>query len=408
VMAVTRIVGAKEFEQIDEEIANMLLQTKPNPAPSMLAALRTAIVLGRKARGPAMRLWLSCRRRGSSERVQDPSASLAEIGSIIQVNPEARSVFGRITEEASGSPARLTDADVVSMTDGMLEEMSFWFEDKYEGPRARALATVFARRDEDWIVPIGYAAERANGSRLSGPLSRQVAFYDRCNREKRSAEPGNDMVVNMRRADEAGELATFANLVLADCPPQSPQTEELRFLLDCHDTWRRGIDDVIGIYSPLAGPNEPTPEIRDTGLGNDFGLKSAVPPPAERLPQPGPIRHSDDPQKERWGGASSRDGRQVRVVINSVERDLFFFSVIVESTDWTPLVAPVIFHLHDSFPRSVVTIRRIENGQAVLREWNAYGVFAIGVQLKNATGQWISLEIDLANSQELPKRFRDR
>src|SRR5438270_13150187 len=93
-------------------------------------------------------------------------------------------------------------------------------------------------------------------------------------------------------------------------------------------------------------------------------------PASERPPKPGPVRNFDDPQKGRWGGESTRDGRQVRVVIDSVERDIFYFSVLVESIDSTPLAPPVVFHMHDSFPRSVITIKRIENQQAILREWN--------------------------------------
>ncbi len=87
----------------------------------------------------------------------------------------------------------------------------------------------------------------------------------------------------------------------------------------------------------------------------------------------------------------------------------FYFSLVVESIDGSVLEAPVIFHLHNSFPRSVVSIRRIIDGtHAVLSEWNAYGVFSIGVQVRNANGRWISLELDLAKLPDLPKRFLSR
>jgi hypothetical protein len=399
VLALARIAGAKAFVELDKEIAIMLTRTKPNPAPSTLAALRTAIVLGQESRRPALKLWLASRRRGTSDRVQTPSISMAEIRSLMRLNPEARSPFSRITREANELPARFTDADIVSMADGMLEE----FEDGGESQGSRALSQLFACRDEDWIVPIGYAAERANGSRLSSTLSRQLTFYDRCNREKDGGqESANDMMANMRNADEAGELARFASLVLAECDPELRETKELRFLLECRDAYRMAIENAIG------HDEAPILQTEITAMAEIQDLRTPMPPPAERPPEPEPILDFDDPQKGRWGRESARDGRQVRVVINSVERDLFFFSVIVESTDWTPLAAPVVFHLHDSFPRSVVTIRRIENQQAILREWSAYGVFAIGAQVKNASGQWISLEIDLADAPGLPTRFRDR
>jgi hypothetical protein len=398
VLALARIAGAKAFVELDKEIASLLTRTKPNPAPSTLAALRTAIVLGQESRGPALRLWLASRRRGTSDRVQTPSISLAEIKSLMRLNPEARSSFSHITSEANESPARFTDAEVVSMADGMLEE----FEDGPESQGSRALSQLFACRDEDWIVPIGYAAERANGSRLSSSLSRRLTFYGRCNRETSGKESGNDMVANMRSADEAGELARFASLVLAECDPELRETKELRFLLECRDACRRAIENAIG------NDEAPAPQTDDTAMAEFRDVRVPVPLPEGRPPQPGPILDFDDPQKGRWGGKSVRDGRQVRVIVSSVERDLFFFSVIVESTDWTPLAAPVVFHLHDSFPRSVVTIKRIENQQAILREWNAYGVFAIGVQVKNTVGKWISLEIDLADAPGLPKRFLGR
>lgn len=114
------------------------------------------------------------------------------------------------------------------------------------------------------------------------------------------------------------------------------------------------------------------------------------------LPTP-PVVHADDLQKQRWGGKARREGRAVRAVLESVEKDLFYFSLVVESIDGSPLVAPVVFHLHDTYPRSVVTIRKIvDEKYATLSDWNAGGVFAIGVQVKNAVGHWVSLEFDLA------------
>ena len=419
VLALARIAGTRAFSGLDRDIAAMLLRTKPNPAPSTLAALRTALVLGEQSRGPALKLWLSSRRRGGGQRVQTPSTSLAEIKALGRLNPEVHTSFNPVTTEAEGSPARFTDAEVVSMADGMLEEALFAFADRPEDQRSRALSRLFACRDEDWIIPIGYAAERATGSRLADTLSLYLTFYDRCNREKRGTESKGDMLVNMRNADEAGDLPRFASLVLAGCNQELPETKELRFLLDCQDRWRRAIDNIIG-DDETSTTEKKSSVNRFSGalakIANAIRIsghevasaRDPARPLSEPVPEPGPILDFDDPQKGRWGGQSTRDGRAVRVVINSVERDIFFFSVIVEPTDWTPLAAPVVFHLHDSFPRSVVTIRRIENQQAILREWNAYGVFAIGVQVKDAAGQWISLETDLAEAPGLPKRFLDK
>jgi hypothetical protein len=358
-------------------------------------------VLGEASRGPALELWLASRRHGSSDRVQTPSISLAEIKALMKLNPDAESYFHHTVKENDKLPARFTDVGIVTMAAGMLGEAITQFADRPVSERLQPLVELFACRDEDWIVPIAYAVERAYRGRPSRALSRSLAFYNRDNQEKQSEESRSDMVINTRNADEAGDLGGFTNMVLAECNPELEETKELRFLLDCRDAWRWAIGNIISSGEGLVrGPK--------SSFGVLSNISERIPPPSEEPPEPGPIRDFGDPQRGRWGGQSTRDHREVRVVIESVERDIFYFSVIVESTDSTPLAAPIVFHLHDSFPRSVVTIRRIENQQATLREWNASGVFTIGVQVKNAASQWISLEIDLANAPGLPKRFLER
>lgn len=118
---------------------------------------------------------------------------------------------------------------------------------------------------------------------------------------------------------------------------------------------------------------------------------------------------TDDPQKGRWGGKSERDGRKVEGVLDKddVSRHLFYFGLIVRSTDGSSLEGSVIFHLHDSYARSVVPIRRIrDRSWASLEEYSATGVFTVGVQVKKRSGGWTSLELDLAKLRNLPLRFR--
>jgi Trypsin-like peptidase domain/Effector-associated domain 1 len=133
------------------------------------------------------------------------------------------------------------------------------------------------------------------------------------------------------------------------------------------------------------------------------------PSPDPNPPDPGPVVDEDDPQKNRWGGIPERDGRRATVELVETFSRTFLFNAVVESTDGTPLDGPVIFHLHDTFPRSVIHIRKIREGRrAVFEEVTAYGVFTIGVQVKNRRGEWIGLEFDLAQLTELPARFRER
>lgn len=417
-LALARTSDGEAFTELDEKIANMLRRTKPNSISSTQAALRTAIVLGKASRGPALRLWLASRRRGISDRVQVPTISLAEIKALMKLNPQADDYFYRVIKEAGDQPARFTDPEVVRMADRMLEEEVVLVLDQLEGKATQLLARVFACRDEDWTIPVAYAAERAYKKQPSRALSRLLVGYNRNNQEKTNEVARNDMVVSMRNADEAGELAEFASTVLAECDLERLEAKELRFLLDCRNAWQQAIRSVIGADEEQASDPRPSKgmfsatleKIRSSvGMGDDAEtIETSTLSPSERPPEPGPIHDFDDPQKGRWGGQSTRDGREVRVVIDSVERDIFYFSVVVESIDSTPLAPPVVFHMHDSFPRSVITVRRVENRQAILREWNAYGVFTIGVQLKNASGEWTSLEIDLANAPGLPKRFLKR
>jgi hypothetical protein len=197
------------------------------------------------------------------------------------------------------------------------------------------------------------------------------------------------MLGAMRIADEAGDLAGFARYVIEMPNPNSTEAGNLRDLLRYRDNWANAIAGLLGQHYAAPPPNEGEPAL-----------------PSDTRPAPGPILHKDDPQKDRWGGSTQRDGRSVRAVLESVERDTFYFSLIVESTDGSPLNPPVVFHLHDSYPRSVIHIRRITEGiRAELSDVNAYGIFTIGVQLKNGRGEWTSLEVDLASLSELPKRF---
>jgi hypothetical protein len=413
ILALARISGSNDFPELDRELAWQLGQLKPNPIPSLLAALRSTIVFGEESREAALKVWLAGRRRGTSERLQGCTISLTEIRALMKINPEAKEVFSNLTSERQGSPTRCTDPDYVNEADRFIEEIQF------DSEGSRSIARLFACRDEDWIVPIGYAAGRAYGRPLSVKLIRSLEAYDKPNRKKQLVESATDMITIVRLADEAADLDAFVNLLLSECNPNTPETRELLVLMDRKKAWRQKIAALIGFDEKWEEDPKPNADILSrtlakvlnvVGIAETNAPRNTVPvePLAGRPPAPGPILHSDDPQKDRWGGRSQRDGREVRLVIDSVERDVFYFSAFVQSVDGTPLASPVVFHLHNSFPRSVITIRRVEDQQAALRSWNAYGVFAIGVQVKNSDGKWISLEIDLADAPGLPSRFKKR
>ena len=394
-MAFARLVGSTTYVELDISVNRMLAKAKPSIIPSMQAVLRTAIVFGQSCRKPALGLWLASRRRGSSERVLDPTVSLAELNQLIREYPDAAELLENLNGIDQKMPIRIADETIVASVSRVLDDILGDLGDDTEGQRRQdAVSRIFARRDEDWIVPFGYAAAQAGHRRLSDSVLKRLAGYAPTLRRARKSAPTvelpRDPLAAIRLADEAGDLVGFARMLLAESDQDPQAREELSFLLDCQHLWSHAITEAIGT-EPSARESQTTPTY------------------TEKPPKPGPVLDPTDPQKARWGGNDRHDGRAEWAVIESVERDTFYFSVIVESTDESVLEPPVVFHMHDSYKSSVVRIRRIINQkQAPLSVWEAYGVFAIGVQVKNSTGTWIALELDLAQTKGLPKRFLGR
>jgi hypothetical protein len=88
-MALARIAGLDDFARLDAKVDQMLSQMKPNPLPSTQAALRTAIVLGETCRFRATFLWNLGRRRGSSDRVRNPTVSSGELLDLVKMGGES-------------------------------------------------------------------------------------------------------------------------------------------------------------------------------------------------------------------------------------------------------------------------------------------------------------------------------
>jgi hypothetical protein len=129
------------------------------------------------------------------------------------------------------------------------------------------------------------------------------------------------------------------------------------------------------------------------------GQQSSLPPPP-RWPV-----DLDDPQSKRWGGVHEQSGRKIDARLLDFGKDSFWFDLVVRPTDESALVGPVLFHLHDSYPRSIIRISSINNNEAVLEAVEANEVFTAAAQSKDKDGQWVGLEYDLAHLPGLPKRF---
>jgi hypothetical protein len=160
--------------------------------------------------------------------------------------------------------------------------------------------------------------------------------------------------------------------------------------------------------------------VRERLVANGHSGALGGPPPATGVtpvrpkvitppPKPPAVVTADDPQKGRWGGRAKKKGRELSAVNLNVGKRDFTFDAVVKSTDGSPLEGPVVFHLHDTFAKSVIWIRKIDtdNNQAVLESIDSYGAFTIGAQVKDKDGNWIGLEYDLVRLRGLPKWFHE-
>lgn len=127
-----------------------------------------------------------------------------------------------------------------------------------------------------------------------------------------------------------------------------------------------------------------------------------------RAPMLKDITHLDDPQKDRFGGRASRNGRQLKALVKESGITAFFdVTFWVESPDANkPLTDPVLFYIHPTFHPSVFTINpdQFEEGKAMYKVV-AWGAFTIGcITDKGET----MLELDLAENKDFPLLFRQR
>ncbi|MNV22664.1 hypothetical protein D3C71_1136480 [compost metagenome] len=152
--------------------------------------------------------------------------------------------------------------------------------------------------------------------------------------------------------------------------------------------------------SPIYVPSIPSPR------------RLATLPTYPTPPLPAPISNPMDLQSGRWGKRASRLGRKLLSHLIEVGQNEFTFDLVVRSVDGTDLEGPVIFHLHDTYARKTIHIRKIREGGkiAILEKTTAYGVYTVGVQVMAAKGGWTSLELDLRTlaEQDLPRRFLRR
>lgn len=113
------------------------------------------------------------------------------------------------------------------------------------------------------------------------------------------------------------------------------------------------------------------------------------------------ISVKDDLQKNRWGGKSISNGKQIRAVVtNSILPEHFKVSLeVLSENQKMPLVGDVAFFIHDTFPFEI-KYKKAKEGIARIN-LTAYDAFTVGAYTQDGT----MLELDLQNQKGYPKKF---
>ncbi len=125
--------------------------------------------------------------------------------------------------------------------------------------------------------------------------------------------------------------------------------------------------------------------------------------PTKSLKTKPSVSWDDDPHKGYFGGSptNSNGTRHLSVKCFSPSKGIYPLELKVESIGPDPLKGKVIFHVHPTFPRSKYEVEA-HNGEAILK-LKAYGAFTVGVECDDKKTR---LELDLAEQEELPEKFR--
>ncbi len=126
----------------------------------------------------------------------------------------------------------------------------------------------------------------------------------------------------------------------------------------------------------------------------------------EKLPDLPHVKFTDDPQKGRFGGQSSSNGRTLSVSYKKYFLPGFLKLTIKVSADHENnlLKGNVYLFLHDSFADSVA-VYDAEGKKEVVHEVISYGAFTIGAVTDKGNTM---LELDIAEQKDFPEDFRNR
>lgn len=235
------------FETADRQLA-MALQEPLRLEREDGPALRLVIALGQESHAPALRRWLAGLPSLWWEKEQ-PTLSLAEARALALPIDE---IFGNlrasIDKEAwsnepaaprAGGALRAEGGPVLEMLPQTLRRLQ-----GMEGEGQAAIRSYAAARDEDWLIPMAYAAWRASGGQPRPKVAERLQAQDETTRAQlfgqgRGVE--GDILQRLRRADEASDLAGTVRLFAGTGEAGS----DLQGLLDLHAAWRRRLHEAL-------------------------------------------------------------------------------------------------------------------------------------------------------------------
>lgn len=122
------------------------------------------------------------------------------------------------------------------------------------------------------------------------------------------------------------------------------------------------------------------------------------------LAQLPPVMHSNDPQKGRFGGKSTVDGKTLSVEHAPYIVPGFLNLTIKVTAGNDDLNSDVYLFLHNSFAKSIIHLDGYGKKE-VEYTIPAYGAFTIGAILDHGN---TLLELDIAELKDFPEKFRER
>jgi hypothetical protein len=262
-IAHARIHALDWFANADAAFARFIGQRSSSADVGIaLPMLRTAIVFGNTAALPTAQQWIGLFR----ERIranQQIAFSSAEIAALVDEPSFARPLDGFLADFGLSS-AELRDPILVHDNPtrfdnvGLVELVLNALLARCERGTPRdviALKRFAAARDEDWLLPMAYAAHR--GTRGTVPRDIGDLFekhqpgtrsFVRRNILSRISVP-KDVLHVLRLADEASDLSGALEIFAG--ASAGPESEDLRFLMSRRQDWRNQIGRIIDLPATL-------------------------------------------------------------------------------------------------------------------------------------------------------------